>query len=57
MAFDFKHPWDLKYDGLNQAIQSFQSLVLITISIPMCISFNPSVADDPSGATVCTTME
>ena len=23
----------------------------------MPISFNPSVAEDPSGATVCTTME
>ena len=22
VAFDFKHPWELKYDGLNEAIQS-----------------------------------
>ena len=33
------------------------SFSLVTISIFMYISFNPSVADDPSGATVCTTME
>ena len=28
---------------------------LVTLSICNCMFFNPSVADDPSGATGCTT--
>ena len=43
--------------GKKEYVMQLHKSVRKVVYAPMCISFNPSVADDPSGATVCTTME